>query len=379
MNVMTQKGTILGRMERYFIGCEYATVDLHSEKMSLFYTVRDNCAYLVWMIENTAIVDMDRTRYMSYYQTILNRFQSQGFQTVQMLTLFATSNSAKVKELADGTAFWIADEVYGRLIVYENQMEDYLGLRSMIEQNLHFGADIRNADGIQQKGIVESTHSSNQKNDKAEAGLKGQRLKFGVFVLQQCRYLITFVLIISNAVIFFLENDDLLNRFGNYWRDVLDGGEYYRLITSCFLHQDTEHIISNMLILLLIGMELEKRMGHIWFGVTYLLSGVLASVASCWYHWYMKEEALCIGASGAIYGIMGAVILMIFLEERNENMTSIRVRLCFFVAYMFYGIYSSEGNIDNAAHVGGFVAGTIIVLLYQLVFLRLKKRKRNLR
>lgn len=370
---MAQRESIVGRLKRYFVGCSYTQVDLHSEQMSLFYLVRDDCAYLVWLMENEALSAIDRDSYIAYHNTIRERFLSQNFKTVQMLTLFFTSDSGKVKEIADGNAFWIVDEAYGRLIVYENQPEDYLGIRGMIEQNLHFGADIRNFDGKQQTGIVDEPGSSGQ-NKKTENSLKGRRLEFGMFVLNQFRYLFTIIIVISNIVIFFFSDEDVLIRFGNQWRWVFEDGEYYRLFTSVFLHLDSEHIISNMLILLLIGMELEKRMGHIWFLITYMASGLFASLASCWYHQYMHAEALCIGASGAIYGIVGAIILVVFLDERSENRTAIRIRLCLFAAYMIYGIYSSSGMVDNAAHVGGFVAGTIIALVYQYLFLGIKNR-----
>ena len=84
-----------------------------------------------------------------------------------------------------------------------------------------------------------------------------------------------------------------------------------------------------------------------------------------------------IGASGAVYGIMGTMlVLMLFQRERGDN--SMLVRLGIFALYMFYTIVRSDGSIDHAAHIGGFVAGSVIGVVI-CILLRRKARKRLLK
>lgn len=367
------KESIGERLERYFLGCGYARVDLHSELMSLYYIVRDRSAYLVWMMGDAIVSDISRETYENYHKTIQDNFFKQGFAVVQTLTLCLTSNTAKVKSFAEGTAFWIVDEAYGRLVVYDNQPEDYLGLRGIIEQNLHFGADIRNADGKQKQGVLEEK-APKQSNVRKEKKPKGYYLKFIWFVLCQFKYWITFALVAANVALFFMSNDDILYRFGNEYNMVFHDGEYYRLFTSMFLHLDNEHLTSNMFILLLVGLDLEKRIGHIWYLTGYLVSGLIASLSSCLYHFCMKENAICIGASGAIYGIIGLMVLLLFVEERKEAGITLWIRMGLFLAYMFYGVFTSAGIIDNAAHIGGFLSGTLFAVCYRRISRRRKRK-----
>ena len=129
--------------------------------------------------------------------------------------------------------------------------------------------------------------------------------------------------------------------------------------------------------LFLIGMELEKQIGHRRFLFTYFLTGITASCASCAYYMIGGEAAYSIGASGAVYGIMGTMlVLMLFQRERGDN--SMLVRLGIFALYMFYTIVRSDGSIDHAAHIGGFVAGSVIGVVI-CILLRRKARKRLLK
>lgn len=369
MDGKIQKESMQERMSRFLLGKGYSEVNLHSGDEALFYLANGMSVSLVWLIGEAALSAMTHETYISHYEKIRSDFAKHRFDPIHSITLFFTSDTAKAKEAGEGTAFWIADETYGRLIVYENQPEDYDGLRRVLEQNLHFGADVRNDYGKQKEAVSTGVQRSSGRIPRAS----------GPALIDKGTPIITAILVGLNLIIFLWQghNDSLVPKGAVSWTDIFREHQYYRLITGMFLHGSTEHIINNMLALFLIGMELEKQIGHRRFLFTYFLTGIAASCASCAYYMIGGEAAYSIGASGAVYGIMGTMlVLMLFQRERGDN--SMLVRLGIFALYMFYTIVRSDGSIDHAAHIGGFVAGSVIGVVI-CILLRRKARKRLLK
>ena len=84
---------------------------------------------------------------------------------------------------------------------------------------------------------------------------------------------------------------------------VVQGGQYWRLLTSVFMHFGIEHITNNMLILYLLGGHLERALGRIRYLVFYLLCGAGANVVSLALHMRQERPVVSAGASGAIFGV----------------------------------------------------------------------------
>ncbi len=138
----------------------------------------------------------------------------------------------------------------------------------------------------------------------------------------------------------------------------IQGHEYYRIITHFFLHYGLEHLGNNMFSLIVLGYALEGQIGRIKYFAIYFLSGILAGATSILYNMYTCHYTISCGASGAIYGLMGA-LLAILLFERHSNDKNAIFR---FVICIGISLYSGmmDTSIDNAAHVGGFVSGFVI-------------------
>lgn len=136
---------------------------------------------------------------------------------------------------------------------------------------------------------------------------------------------------------------------------VLGQKEYGRLLWSMFLHADISHIFNNMLILFFLGSMIEKEIGHIRFSFLYFLSGLSGSFLSLYVKVWTGDMSGSVGASGAIFGLDGVLLAMVlFCGKQMENITLPRVLLMIFLS--LYSGYTG-GNIDNAAHVGGLLAG----------------------
>ncbi len=142
---------------------------------------------------------------------------------------------------------------------------------------------------------------------------------------------------------------------------VIEGHEYYRLITHFFLHFGFDHLFNNMVSLLVLGYSLEQVTGKGRFIILYFLSGVLAGVASIVYNIYVGQETVSCGASGAIYGLMGALLVLLIFGNRGRLSSEVPR----YLLYIGISIYSGmqDPSIDNAAHVGGFAAGFLICLI----------------
>ena len=144
----------------------------------------------------------------------------------------------------------------------------------------------------------------------------------------------------------------------------MEGHEYYRIITHFFLHFGLEHLVNNMIALLVLGYTLEQDIGRIRYLILYMLSGILAGFVSVYVNWSLGENVVSCGASGAIYGLMGA-LLMVLLKNRKQI---VRGDILRFGIYLVLSLYSGmqDTGIDNTAHLSGVVAGFILCsVLYQ--------------
>lgn len=129
-------------------------------------------------------------------------------------------------------------------------------------------------------------------------------------------------------------------------------GQWYRLVTSMFLHQEVWHIAFNMLGLWWLGGPLEAALGRGRYLALYLLSGLAGSALT---YWIAAPNQGSLGASGAIFGLLGATAVM--MRRMNYDMRPVLVLLALNLLFTF-----TWGGIAWEAHVGGLVAGTLIAI-----------------
>lgn len=180
---------------------------------------------------------------------------------------------------------------------------------------------------------------------------------------------VTTVLVIINVLIFLYMDwtgnptspDYMASHGGLSWQYVISNGEYWRLITYMFLHYGVYHLFNNMVSLWLLGDYLEKLTGRIRLFIIYFLTGIIAGLISIGYN--MQEDIIIIsvGASGAIFGIMGGLLFTALLYRKMGHVINYR-RILFMSLISLYIGFASQG-VDNAAHVGGFLSGICIAAL----------------
>jgi rhomboid protease GluP len=185
-------------------------------------------------------------------------------------------------------------------------------------------------------------------------------------------YTITYALIAINALVFFAMVAsgisftsptplDVFNWGGDYGPATIGAHQYWRLLTCTFLHFGIIHIGFNMYVLYQIGPFIETVFGRARYLLIYFIAGLAGSVTSILVH----PNSVGAGASGAIFGLYGAVFGFLLINRRTLDPTatkSIAKSAGIFVLYnVVYG--SMSGTTDLSAHIGGLIAGFLAGML----------------
>ena len=199
---------------------------------------------------------------------------------------------------------------------------------------------------------------------------------------------VNYLLIAANVLMFFwelslgpnIERDLFIVSFvpARFWAAPLYPPNLIRILISMFLHGGWLHLGGNMLYLWIFGDNIEDRLGHLKYVIFYLLCGLIATLS----HALMLPDSRLpsIGASGAIAGVLGAYIVLfprarvttlipIFVFITIRELPAILVLGLWFVLQFFVGVTSigaapeATGGVAVFAHIGGFIAGMILVLL----------------
>ena len=195
------------------------------------------------------------------------------------------------------------------------------------------------------------TEDMNQKTIKNEKKLAK--------IFSQKRPVITYALIVLNIMVYlFMALYDVDGTYfyalaNNY--EFVQNGQIYRLLTSMFLHSDIIHIACNMYALYILGPQVERYYGKTKFLLIYLLSGLLGSIFSCA---FMSADTISIGASGAIFGLLGSIAYFTYYYRatlqgllRSQVVPVILLNLA--IGFMVPGI-------DISGHIGGLIGGILV-------------------
>ena len=195
------------------------------------------------------------------------------------------------------------------------------------------------------------TEDMNQKTIKNEKKLAK--------IFSQKKPTVTYALICINVVMFLicnLYNESIVDMFANS-RFFVKQGEYYRLFTCMFLHVDVFHILFNMYALYVLGPQVERYYGKVRFLLIYIISGLLGSLFSCV---FMNDASFSIGASGAIFGLLGSIVYFTyyyratiqgFMRSPAVSVVLLNLALGFLIP-----------NVDISAHIGGLIGGLLIAM-----------------
>lgn len=332
---------LFSQIKRNFIDAGYMAARVNVENIYVYLAKVEACAYVSVLIDCKAMQGLSKEDYDTILRQVRTSFFEYDFEEVNILGILCTENPFEVRELIDGFGeHWIVDVSSRCLIIYENQTMQFLNVREIIESALEGRSPSYNMEG----------QVKNNRNFFSNA-------------------LCNLILISINILVFLgveltgssLDTEYMLKWGAMYGPLVTEQGQYYRLFTHMFLHFGIEHLLNNMLILVFMGTYLEKQLGKVKYLCLYILSGVLAGAASMGYNMVQKNEVVSAGASGAIFGVVGAMLVLVLVNKGRVEDLSVK-QMLIFVALSLYSGFARQG-VDNIAHIGGFITGVFLAII----------------
>ena len=249
------------------------------------------------------------------------------YGTANVLFVIFTDDPYRINQFIEAdSGHWIYNYTEGRLVIYENQPGTFFGAEKLFEPER-----VRTRQNY-------------------------------VFTVNNFIILVNVVVFAVMALKGNTQNTIYLYRCGGITPESLfEDHQVYRLFTSMFMHSGISHLVNNMIVLYFIGGTLEKYIGRVRYLIIYLLSRLLGGLISQIYYMAMAENVICVGASGAIFGAVGAMLTVVVVNHgRVENFTF--PRLIIYVVLSIYLGFTSQG-VSLSAHLGGLATGFFTALL----------------
>lgn len=174
--------------------------------------------------------------------------------------------------------------------------------------------------------------------------------------------ILVFLFMLLSGIDVISPNGQELMQWGANRRPETTGGEWWRLLTSMFVHGGIVHLLLNIFGLVLAAIFVEPILGRRNYSILYICSGLCGGLASI--YWYSHTAS--VGASGAIFGLYGAILSLLLTDAFHKD--SKKGMLMFIGIYVGINLlWGLTGGIDNAAHIGGLLSGAILAfILYKI-------------
>lgn len=305
----------------------------------------ENTTLCFFHVIDLSKVAMDDYLSLRYHE--LHRVESLAplYSNILVIFLSVGENPPPVLNDAEGyygqspyTIYWHVNPHSREITVPKDQPNDMMGLMAMIKEILNTDQGIQNLDDADLTQVESST------NDEYISDI----FPFCTLAIVAVNVLI---LVLMYQQGFATEPFLVAARFGAIIPGRIWGaGEYYRLLTAMFIHFGWMHLVFNVAGMLIFGTRIERYYGKGNFLAIYFISGLVASVASL-----LLTQGFSAGASGAVYGLVGAAF--VYTKYKNRKMDIISSREILF--YIVIGLVMSfvMPNIDYFGHIGGLVAG----------------------
>lgn len=312
-------------------GCE--------EGISIMYGMYADVPYAVCVIDCDFLKELTSVYIGSIEERTRKAFAQYGYNYVKVLKIYITSEVDRIKYVTSGTANrWLVDKKNNRLIVYEDQPEEFLDIRQRLERVLYGEVKPRSA-RIKKKSLLTMNN----------------------------------LLILINIIVFIIlaiggnvySADYMKSRGAMQAKLVIEQGQVYRLMFAMFMHFGIEHLLGNMIIMFIAGNMLERFVGWFKYTIIYIGGGLIAFVMSCLFYYLIRPQVVAAGASGAIFAIIGALIsLALFDRDVRYHLRPINIIL---LAVYLVGSSLFDTGVDNVAHIVGLISGFAIALIMIII------------
>ncbi|WP_058485325.1 rhomboid family intramembrane serine protease [Defluviitalea phaphyphila] len=302
----------------------------------------------LWNMDN---IDLNLFTYRNnlYELKLTQNFQKLDCSHLFVLNLLITGYNLEYNDQSEFypekeiyTTTWIVNTSSKQINITKEEFNEILNVKQIIENTFNM-IDIN----------LEKDENLLKYQDKFEKKLNLQIKSKNIFL--------TYGIIILNSIIWILmekkgssQDINTLILFGaNEPFLIIKGHQYWRLITSMFLHIGINHLLYNNFALYVFGSKIERYFGKIKYIVIYLISGIIGSLASIFFSFSVSA-----GASGGIYGLLGALLVLACKTKKQIdglNFYNITIMILIGIGFGF-----TVPSVDNAAHLAGLIAGFII-------------------
>ncbi len=208
------------------------------------------------------------------------------------------------------------------------------------------------------RGIALPLRKANVRTDYVRNGLMEEKSYRKTEYVNLAIIAVNFIYFGYLEVVGSTENSMFMVAHGAMFAPLVLQGEYWRLLTAAFMHFGIRHIINNMLILYVLGDNLERALGSVKYLIFYLTCGIGANAASLFLEMRTGEIAVSAGASGAVFGVVGGLIYVVAVNRGRLEDLSTR-QLVFMAVLSLYLGFTSAG-VNNTAHVAGLTLGIVM-------------------
>lgn len=291
---------------------------------------------------------------------------------ILMLVSSADINAARKRCMGYG-GFWLINKETRKLIIYENQPADYLKIRNRLEVYLETGM----LDGATVKTEMKKQKAEAKNKTVSMDGYKRKKRKYSDIT----RYLtISNIIIAVNIIVYMIlasggDMEDTIYihaKGGLSAYDIQARQEYYRFFTSMFLHFGAFHLMNNVMFIFCFGNTTESVIGKLWLGVVYILSGLGGGIAEYFVKLVDEPFTVAAGASGAAYGLFGALIALAFLDNTMRYRYNLKFLLG--VSILFIINDMTRKNVAVGAHIGGFITGLLVTGIIVAIRNRIRRK-----
>ncbi len=332
----------------------YQKIGVNAPGVGIYFHVSGGSCYVVFLVDyhNPAESNITTEYLERLGDSVKNFLHNKGYYDIQILSLIVTYSVYIAEDLAgEKLSYWVLDTYHSLFIKPQGQLQCFGGLENVMQ-------DV--CETLNKEKALEQSGLQNRKQPHTK-----QKRKFRILSVNNLIVAINILVWLYLEMNGSTENVRYMLRHGAfYWPYIKIHGEIYRFFTCMFIHFGFIHLLGNMITLIYLGDNLERAVGVVKYVIIYICTGLAASVVSCIYHLIIGADVVSGGASGAIFGVIGALVYIVTVNDRKlEDLNS--YSLTGFAAYQIVQGFRSTG-IDVAAHVGGFLAGLLFAkILYR--------------
>lgn len=313
---------------------------LNPDTNNVYGRVDDDAVYVVVIGSNR---NLDADSLKRFNNKILVELSLNSHKKINILNVLITPNGMfddMTRQIVENVEnVWLFTEDYGKLYVFENQPSDFDSLYDLIDKKTLVNNRRSQHNLIRMFGVVTPV-----------------LVLINIFVYIACVYV-------------YQPTELAVDVYG-----ISEKRQYYRFLTSMFTHFGITHIFGNMVILIALGARVENIIGRLNYAIIYIVAGLAAAFASYINFFYNDIHAYSAGASGAIFGLLGVLVVIAIYNKGRVRDLSLVNMLILFILTLADGLMS-EG-VDNVAHAAGFIAGILAGVLLLLTNQKVVKNSR---